>query len=250
MPTSPRILVTRALHQASALEAELRALGAEPVVIPSIEIVAPESFAALDNAFMAISMFDWLLFTSANAVEAALGRGLYERWSTARRRPRVAAIGNATARQLVAAGLSVELLPEKAVAESFAEVLLANSQAGQRFLLIRAAEAREVLPDALTAAGRDVVIAPAYRNVIPHESADALRALFATAPPDAITFTSSSAVSHLLALFEAAGIALPENVRRVSIGPVTSATLAEAGYPAHAEAREATVRALAEACMS
>ncbi|HVG27451.1 MAG TPA: uroporphyrinogen-III synthase, partial [Acidobacteriaceae bacterium] len=116
-----------------------------------------------------------------------------------------------------------------------------------RFLLVRAEDARELLPDALRAAGGHVTIAPAYRTVTPADSLPALRDLFASPAsfPHALTFTSSSSVRNLLALCDAAGLSLPPAPLRISIGPITSQTLRDAGYPPHAEAPEATVAALA-----
>jgi uroporphyrinogen-III synthase len=251
MPERPRILVTRAPHQASELADRIRALGADPILIPTIALEAPTSFDSLDTALADLSPFDWLLFTSANAVEAFaqrlafLGGRLPEP-----QRYRIAAIGAATARSLHTIGLQVDLIPPRAIAESLTEALLphARSQDGTptRFLLIRAESARDHLPESLIAAGAEVVLAPAYRTVTPAGSIDQLRQLFTLGPPDAVTFTSSSSARNLLELLAEAGLNLPETVTRASIGPVTSATLRDLGYPPHLEAEEATVASLAE----
>ncbi len=66
----PRVLITRSPRQASTLADQLRALGAEPVLIPTIDIADPTTFAPLDAALAQLDTFHWLLFTSANAVEA------------------------------------------------------------------------------------------------------------------------------------------------------------------------------------
>jgi uroporphyrinogen-III synthase len=242
-----RVLVTRARHQASELAERLRELGLEPVVLPVIEMAEPTSFAALDEALGHLEDFQWVVFTSANAVEAAHRRGL-----SRRRGVRIAAIGPATARALEAIGLKADLVPSQAVAEALARELLPHVRRADgtatRFLLVRAEEARDVLPDALRAAGGDVTIAPTYRNVIPKGSVEAIREMFSKPEtmPDAITFTSSSSAHNLLALCAAAGVALPAAALRVSIGSITSETLGELGYPPHAEAPSASVRSLAE----
>jgi uroporphyrinogen-III synthase len=245
----PRILITRAPHQASPLADALRAAGLEPVLIPTIEIAPPTTFAALDAALASLDTYHWLIFTSANAVEAFHDRLqslsiLYPLPSTLC----LTAIGPATARALGAIGLTPTLIPPTAVAESLAGALLPHARSGTRFLLVRAEQARDVLPDALTAAGAGVTIAPAYRTVIPTASAQQIRTLFHSPAtwPDAIAFTSSSTVTNLLALLESAGLTLPSEIRRISIGPITSQTLRELGYPPHAEAAETTVPALAE----
>ena len=272
MPAPPLVLVTRSLRQGSELAERLRALGAEPVLIPSIETVEPASFAALDAALPQLNRFHWLLFTSANAVE------VFDR--RIRRNPmlsdllaegeaftpgggkqaklslpadlRIAAIGPATARALEEVGCRVSLVPPQAIAESLTNALLPHAQRPDggpaRFLLVRAEDGREYLPDTLREAGAEVVIAAAYRTVIPEDSAKCLHALFAhgTQPLAAITFTSSSTARNLVALCAEAGVALPASVLRISIGPITSQTLRELDLPPHAESPEATVSALAQ----
>jgi uroporphyrinogen-III synthase len=247
-----RILITRAAHQGAGLAERLRELGAEPILIPAIEIAPPVSFAELDAALEGIGGFDWLVFTSANAVEAFQGRAGAGRIGLAGK-ARIAAIGPGTARAAVAAGLVVEVVPVRAVAESLAEALLPYARredgSAARFLLVRAEVARDVLPETLRAGGAEVTIAAAYRNVVPASSVEAIQELFGTVEdyPDAITFTSSSAVHNLFALLEAAGLELPMEIVRASIGPVTSETLRGVGFPADVEAVEASTEALAEA---
>jgi uroporphyrinogen-III synthase len=280
----PRVLITRSPHQASALAELLRASGLEPILIPTIELAPPTTFAPLDSALAHLDRFDWLLFTSANAVEAFHQRCTYLNSvilseggaadeskdpedggsiptlqpfsTTASPNPysllptpcRIAAIGAATARALSAINLTPTLIPPTAVAESLAAALLPHATPGTRFLLVRAEQARDILPDTLTAAGAQVTIAPAYRTVIPQESIPAIRALFAEPAnyPDAITFTSSSTATNLLALLDSAGLTLPPQILRISIGPITSKTLHSLDLPPHAEASEPTVAALAE----
>jgi uroporphyrinogen-III synthase len=163
--------------------------------------------------------------------------------------PKIAAIGPATARAVAEVlGREADLIPKQAVAESLAEALLPHAKQGTRFLLVRAEAARDHLPEALRAAVAEVTIAPAYRTVIPEESAEKIKELFADGArwPDAITFTSSSTVTNLFALLDSVGIALPVEILRASIGPITSQTLREVGYPSQVEAEEATVGALVE----
>jgi uroporphyrinogen-III synthase len=241
----PRVLITRAAHQASALAEELCGLGAEPVFLPTIELAEPSSFAPLDEAITGLSGFDWLIFTSANAVEVFVGRG-----GAAREGLKVAAIGAVTAGALDVAGFRADLVPGVATAEGLVEALqgVLNVRGG-RFLLVRAEVGREVLPEALREAGAEVTVVAAYRTVVPAASVAGIQELFGEKGswPDAITFTSSSTATNLLALLEVAGVRLPDEVLRVSIGPVTSQTLGDAGYPPHAEAVVSTVHGLAVA---
>jgi uroporphyrinogen-III synthase len=95
-----------------------------------------------------------------------------------------------------------------------------------------------------------VIIAAAYRTIVPASSVETIRTLFRDAPPDAIAFTSSSTATNLRALMEAAGVALPEGTRRISIGPITSQTMRELGIAPHAEAAEANVASLVAAVVS
>lgn len=248
--SKPRVLVTRAAHQGSELADRLRALGAEPVLIPTIQTVPPSSFAALEAALGRLDTFDWLLFTSANAVEVFAAR--CPNPAALPMRLQVAAIGSSTRRKLEQAGIAVHLVPEKAVGESLAAALLPFARrqngAAARFLLVRAEDGRDVLPQTLRDAGAEVVIAPAYRTVIPQGSVEQLQHLFRIpgAPPAAITFTSSSTARNLVSLCQAAAVQLPESALRISIGPITSQTLADLGLPPHAEAPEATVASLAQ----
>lgn len=249
-----RVLITRAARQSSELADRLTARGVEPVLLPAIEIVPPTSLAPLEQALQNLGSFDWLLFTSANAVESLEARldGQPLRFAG-----RTAVIGPATARSLEVLGLSVNLQPAQAVAEAFTQALLPHAlrPGGEpaRFLLLRAEEAREHLPESLVAAGAEVTVAPVYRTVIPERSVELLRSLLSAGGAaerrpglDAISFTSSSTVRNLLALCTAAGVQLPASALRISIGPITSRTLREAGMPPHAEAPEATVLSLAE----
>ena len=244
-----RILITRAPHQASELADRLRGLGATPILIPTIEIAPPASFAALDAALARLASFDWLMFTSANAVEAFHRRA--QTLNLTLLPHKIAAIGPATERALNSIGLTVDLVPQRFVAESLAESLLPEA-AGKSFLLVRATAARDTLPDALTAAGATVTIAEAYRNQIPEASIAALETLF-SAPahyPDAITFTSASTAANLGALLETSGLSLPGSIVRASIGPITSRALRELGMPPQIEAGESTIPALVEALIA
>jgi len=237
--TGRRILITRSRQQGSELAAQLAALGATPILIPSIEIAPPASYAPLDEAIAHLQHYDWLIFTSANAVNAFRSR------TPITDTPKIGVIGPSTAKATQSAGLRVDLVPKQAVAESLIEALLPNLHPGSRVLLIRAATARDILPESLTQAGAKVTIAEAYRTVIPSESIESLRTLFASNPPDAVTFTSSSTATNLVALLESAGITLPPTIVRASIGPITSATLRTLGLPPTIEAPEATTASLA-----
>jgi uroporphyrinogen-III synthase/RimJ/RimL family protein N-acetyltransferase len=231
-----RVLVTRAVHQAGKLSEGLRALGAEPVEVPVLEIRPPASFAPVDSALGQLDGYDWLILTSANTVwalaerAAALGIGFVQPALL-----KVAAVGEATAAAARKAGLQVALVPASYVAESLIEEL-ADRAKGKRILLARAEVARDVIPDALRAAGAAVDVVDVYRNALPEAAAALLREALA-ARIDAVTFTSSSSATHLFEATRAAGVAWPlAGVLAVSIGPITSQTLRDLGWEPAAEA--------------
>lgn len=233
-----RILVTRARHQAGQLSEKLRLLGADAIEIPAIEIAPLESYHNLDRALANLSQYQWLIVTSANGVQA-LGRRMQTLpiGADAFAHLRIAAVGSATARALVELGMCVAVTPANYVAESLVEAL-GDQILGERVLLVRAAVARDVIPDALRARGATVDVAQAYRNRIPEESVTAVRTIFAPDAPaiDAATFTSSSTVTNFLNLLREAGVGAPKTMRAVSIGPITSQTLRENGWEPATEA--------------
>jgi uroporphyrinogen-III synthase len=221
------------------------------VEIPAIEIVPPESYAALDEALGNLSQYQWLIVTSANGVAALAGRlalagvGVGDFGHL-----KIAAVGSATERALEKLGLKVAVTPQEYVAESLVEALGEQAD-GKHVLLARAAVARDVIPDALRARGARVDVVDAYRTVIPAESVTAIRTLFDSGgrSPDAATFTSSSTVTNVLNLLREARVARPESMRAVSIGPITSRTMRENGWEPAAEADPHDLPGLVEAVM-
>jgi uroporphyrinogen-III synthase len=243
------IVVTRARHQASRLKRELEALGATIIELPTIEIIPPDSYGPLDAALRNLQQYQWLIVTSANTARVLRERmallGLQPAFTSA---AQIVAVGSSTAAALQEAGFHVDLLPPKYVAESIVDVL-SNKVAGSRVLLARAAVARDVIPDELRKQGAIVDIVDAYKTVIPEHSARLISAVFENAPlPDAVTFTSSSTVTNFFHLLNKAGIcSLPQGIRPISIGPITSTTLREHGCGPTAEADPHDVDGLVQA---
>lgn len=244
-----RILVTRAAHQAGKLSEGLRDAGAEPVEVPVLEIQPPASYDPLDAALRQFGSYNWLILTSANAVHATVERaaacGIVFRGEM----PQVAAVGRATAEAASQAGFTVSFTPKEYVAESLIEAL-SERASGQRILLARAAIARDLIPDELRATGAIVDVVDAYQNAIPSEAAAKLRSALSSRI-DAATFTSSSSASHLAEVARTAGVAFPfAGVKAISIGPITSATLRELGWPPDAEADPHDIPGLIHAVIS
>jgi uroporphyrinogen-III synthase len=250
-----RILVGRARHQASALSAELRKLGAKVIAIPFIEIRKPKSFLPLDTALGNLRQYDWLILTSVNGVEF-----MWERLAKVRTPAigsfaadghlRVAAIGPATKKAIEQRGLKVDVVPDEYVAESVVRSLRRRVK-GKRVLLVRAKVARDVIPSELRKAGAHVDVVEAYETVIPKTSRTRLRAALQEekARPHVITFTSSSTVQNFLALMGNSRTHLAA-LLTASIGPITSATLRNLGLPVDIEAKEYTIPGLVEAIVS
>jgi uroporphyrinogen III methyltransferase/synthase len=235
-----KVVVTRARAQASNLVARLAALGAEVVELPTIEISDPaDGGEALRTAAARAATYDWVVFTSVNAVERL--------WSGVRDArafgfAAVAAIGPGTAAALATRGVVADLQPETAVAEALVEAFPPPSGAG-RVLLPQAAGARPVLADGLRARGWLVDVVEAYRTVTARPTDEALAS---AAKADAVAFTSSSTVTSWLAL--AGAERLPPVV--ACIGPVTAATAAEHGVPVTVVATEHNVDGLVDALLS
>jgi uroporphyrinogen-III synthase len=249
-----RILVTRASRQAYALSDPLRELGAEVIEVPTIEIHPPASLAPLDNALIKIDHYDVLILTSVNGVDV-----LFERYNhlglpiADMQHLLVVAIGPATAAAIQSEGVDVSIVPEKYIAESVIEALRGKISKESRVLLVRAKVGRDVLPDELRKAGAKVDVIEAYETKVPDGAGQKLNEIFSSAAtrPHIVTFTSSSTAANFLSLLGQDHIKdqlkLLDGVTLASIGPVTSATLREAGLEPAIEAREYTMQGLVAA---
>jgi len=239
-----RVLVTRAAHQAGRLSDGLRALGAEPVEVPVLEIRPPESFEPLDAALRKLDKYDWLVLTSANTVRVLAERSAVLCLEELQPESlKVAAVGEATAKEAHHTGYILTFVPVSYVAERLIEGLI-GQVTGLRILLARAAVARDVIPDALRAAGAVVDVVDAYQNVLPESAPELLRQALATGV-HAATFTSSSSVTHLAEAARRAGVEFPPaGIPAVSIGPITSQTLRDFGWPPMAEANPSEISGL------
>jgi uroporphyrinogen III methyltransferase / synthase len=162
------VLVTRTLEQSAALAGPLEALGAEVIAMPVIEIADPIDGAPLEQALDDLETYDWLVLTSVNAVKRLFAR-LSARGLVATdllRGIKVAVVGSATASALHARGIEPDLVPTDFRAEGLIdEFREAGTGPGTRVLIPRAAEAREVLPEALVAMGAQVDAVDLYRLV-------------------------------------------------------------------------------------
>ena len=236
-----RVVVTRAAHQAEELAAPLRALGAEVVLLPVIDIAPPLDSMPLKEAAARIDEYDWLVFTSANAVQAFASQ------APVLSKPRIAAVGSATRIAAEQAGFAVDVVPEKYVAESLAEALRSENLSQSRILIPSAAITRDVVPTALRRLGAKVDVVEAYRNVIPPEAIAFASEVFLPPYPDWVTFASSSAVVHLVQLI---GLDRLRHSKILTIGPITSNTVRKYGASVTTEAIESNARGMIDALLS
>ena len=269
-----RVLVGRARHQAGALSSELRQRGADVMEIPFIEIRQPKSFQALDAALKNLAVYDWLILTSVNGIEAMWARMQELRvQKSALQHLRIAAIGPATKKAIEKRGVEVDVVPKEYVAESVVRSLK-HKVKGKRVLLVRAKVARDVIPRELRKAGAQVDVVEAYETVVPQSSRRSLRAALKHRRPHVVTFTSSSTVRNFVELLGSFQALRPprkfsrtstrtstrtssggerslhtelDGILMASIGPVTSATLRELGLPVDISAKEFTIPGLVKA---
>lgn len=248
------VVVTRAASQAGKFVAELESYGAKVIVCPTIEIAEPESYEQLDEAIDHLYGYDWLIFTSANAIDFFLRR-LNTRGIKIEQLDeiKVCAIGAASADKLRDAQVHVDVVPSQAKAEGVFAALSeyaggTEQLRGLNILVPRAAVGRDYLPRALEEAGARVDVVTAYRTVIPENLDRGRLSAMLAGSGDCIAFTSSSTVKNLALLFDTHDLskALP-GVKIACIGDVTAATAAEYGLHVDIQPAQSTVKDLAKA---
>lgn len=232
-----RVIVTRAKTQASVLTEKLVALGADAVGVATIEIVPPVDGGEALRSALASGDYDQMVVASPNGARAVAAAAVLTDQDDF---PPVATVGPSTAAKLDGSPLTVNLVPDRAVAEGLVEAMPSPAAGADRLLLTQAEVARDVLELGLAAKGWKVDRVTAYRT-IDAEVTDADRARAASG--DVITFTSSSTVERFVRLI--GRDALPPVV--ASIGPITSATARELGVTIDIEANPHTIDGLVAA---
>jgi uroporphyrinogen III methyltransferase / synthase len=242
------IVVTRAREQASDFRVKLTELGAQCIEFPTIAVEPPSSWAPLDAAIARLSTYDWVIFTSVNGVRFfmerlwAAGLDVRELKGT-----RLAAIGPKTAEALEKHGLRPDLVPVEYRAESILDGL-PRELGGLRFLMPRAAVARDILPVTLRERGGDVDVVAAYQTVLPAERASQIADRLRRGEIHCLTFTSSSTVSNFFSLLDKDDVLLHmDGVAVACIGPITAKTAEEHGLHVHIMPSEYTIAGLVEA---
>jgi uroporphyrinogen III methyltransferase/synthase len=242
-----RIVITRASAAGGAFADGLRALGAEVVEFPTIELVAPDSYAVVDAAIARLASFDWVIFTSASGVERMIERMRTRGVDTrALGGLKLGAIGPVTAARLAAHALAATAMPTEYRAEAIVEAIGAARIRGARILIPRAQVAREVLPEMLAAAGaRQVVVAPVYKTVTPvNAPVERVRKMIAAGTIALVAFTSSSTVTNFC---EMIGAEAARGLTAAAIGPITAESARAAGMEVAVQPTEYTLSALTAA---
>ncbi|MEO8878652.1 MAG: uroporphyrinogen-III synthase [Polyangiaceae bacterium] len=245
------ILLTRARAQSEELVALLESEGAKPLIFPVISIHAPSDPKPFESAVSALASYAWVVFTSANGARVTLEEIDRQKISDAFDKTKIAVVGAATSRAIEAQGARVDLVAKEFVGDSLAEDLVRVLAPQSRVLLLRAKSARDVVPDALRAAGHSVDVVTAYetRAAVPADTQNVVEAL-ERGKIDFVTFTSGSTVEHFCALLgdRAAGLLAKTSV--VSIGPVTTLAAEKAGIVVAATASPHTADAMVQAMCS
>lgn len=234
-----RIVVTRPKEQAEALIRGLEGLGAAVVPFPVLKIAPPRDWGPLDAALRNVDAFDWVVFGSVNAVrfafdrhmELGLDRGLW-------RRPRMAAVGEATKAALAERGVAVSLVPQRTDASGVVEAFKGRGVAGKAVLLPQARQGRPVLQEGLRRLGANVTRVEAYESVIDRPPAGAVRALLRDGW-DGVTFTSPSTVRNFERIVREAG-GDPAQAPAFCIGNVTDQEARARGFAVKGVAERAS----------
>ena len=245
-----RVVLTRAQEQVQEFSQLLAAYGAEPVEVPTIQIVPPASWQAIDDAVTRLSAYQWLIFTSVNGVRPFMDR-LHAAGRDARALAnlRLCAIGPRTAQELATYGLTPDVVPTEFQAEGVIAALAHGGIRGSRILIPRAEVAREILPEQLRELGATVEVISVYRTIAPALDVASLTQQLHDGRVAAVTFTSSSTVRNFVDLLGGQDAVRPllAGVVVACIGPITASTAKEYGLTVTVMSAENTVPALAEA---
>ena len=245
-PAGQKVLVTRAGDQATALTAALSEIGVEPIVVPTIEIIPPASFAELDQAIAELDRVDYLILTSVNAVNAFFDRLVAQGHSPQTLSAmQTVAVGPKSAEALAERGVTADLIPQDYRAEGVVALLKAHVS-GKRLLYPKAALARDLIPAELTSAGAEVIAPIAYASAPPVEAAEKLQKALADGL-DLLTFTASSTVQNFVALLDTESLILAKQIPVASIGPLTSETAKKLGFTVTVEPKSSTLDELVKA---
>jgi len=247
-----RVVITRPLPQAISFAEKIASCGGEPVLFPTVSIIKEENLQPLHHAFTNISSYDWVVFTSTNAVDiffaerAACGLDI-----RALHGIRFATIGPETRQHVEATGCMVDVMPETYSAEGLLEALRSHLRPGQKVLMPRAANARNVLPEGLQKFGAHVHELPLYRTALPQHRDTAVVQDIQNGAVDILTFTSPSCVRNFITLIGSdLAMRIAAQACVAVIGPVTAAAARAGNLPVSIEAPQYTTDGLLAAILN
>jgi uroporphyrinogen-III synthase len=244
-----RVIITRAALQSSELFERLRERGSIPASLPLVSFAVPSDYRPLDSALRELETFDWVLFTSANAVQALIARSstLGLNLNLADRPCKIAVVGPTTEKEAKKAGFSVTYVAKTHLGVALAEEL-GQQLREKRVFLPRSDRANPDLPQALRLLGAKLTDVVAYRTLAPSEVDRDRVAAIVTGEADAVLFFSPSAVYNFVDLVGGQRLsALQERVAMTAVGPVTAAALREAGVQRIVVAADTTPAAIVAA---
>ena len=240
------VVITRPERQADDLAGMLAAQGASPIVFPTISIEPPSDWSELDRAIGQLESYQWLIFTSANGVHFFFDR-LREKGRDVRdlKGIKICCIGPATASQIEARGIRVDLVPDEFMAEGILKSFAALDLSGKKILIPRAKIARDILPEGLKKVGALVDVVTTYRTINSGAKKEDLTALIEAGEVDVVTFTSSSTVTNFIEIM-GEGYVLPPQIKTACIGPVTAVAAKKAGLRIDMTQEEYTMNGLVQ----
>ena len=244
------VVITRPQRQADDLARLLTDQGASSLAFPTISIKPPSDWSELDRAIGQLESYQWLIFTSANGVHFFFER-LREKGRDIRdlKGIKICCIGPATARQIEARGIRVDLVPDKFIAEGILKSFASMNLSGQRILIPRACRARDILPENLKKQGAIVDVATTYQTINSGRKKEELVEWINAGEVDVVTFTSSSTVTNFVEIM-GADYALPPHIKIACIGPVTAATAKKAGFQINISQEEYTMEGLVQSLIN
>jgi len=242
-----KVLITRPRSQAANFAERLRSAGFEPIFFPVIEILPIENNVALDRALSKMSCYEWVVFTSVNAVEVVFNRlSLSLLWRGQSESVNVAAIGPKTAEALKVRGMTPDFVPNEYVAEAILPGL--GDLRGKWVLLPRAEIARKALPEAIAEAGGIAHEIAVYKTLPAQLDLEGLAAL--KSGVGWITFTSPSTVQNFVEIVRQQNLdpfKLANNPKIACIGPITEHAAREEGFEVDLVAEKYTTAGLINA---
>ena len=240
-------MVTRAREQASKLSRLLEDAGAFVIETPLIHLEAPDSWDGADHGIAELENYEWVIFTSSNGVDHFMGR-LFEKAKDVRsfKNSKIAVVGTSTGKALENYGLRADLVAKEFRAEGLLKSLEGQIQSGQKVLIVRPEEARNVLPDGLAAQGVEVTLAPVYRTIAVQENQEEVQRLAKEGKIDWITLGSASTVKNLLDVLGESHKEFLDTVQIAAIGPLTAEEAEKNGMKVTFSSQVHTISAMVE----